>query len=108
MLSNKTKSRQEIGTTHANIEKRYAEQMGHLPYRIYLTGEFFITPTTITYNFISGTYMRDKMTELEGKSLAETKDTIEDKYTKPIEILFGEMLQKYFDKFIDTIILHSQ
>ena len=99
LLSNKVKSRQEIGTTHANIEKRYTKQMGHPPYRIYLTGEFYITPSTITYNFISGTYMRDKMTELEGKSLAETKDTIEDKYTKPIEDLFSEMLQKYFDKF---------
>ena len=99
LLSNKVKSRQEIGTTHANIEKRYTKQMGHPPYRIYLTGEFCITPTTITYNFISGTYMKDKMTELEGKSLAETKDTIEDKYIKPIEDLFSEMLQKYFDKF---------
>ena len=99
LLSNKTKSRQEIGTTHANIEKRYTEQMGHPPYRIYLTGEFHITPETITYNFISGTYMKDKMTELEGKSLAETDDTIEDKYTKPIEDLFSERLHKYFDKF---------
>jgi hypothetical protein len=99
LLSNKVKSRQEIGTTHASIEKRYTEQMGHLPHRIYLTGEFCITPTTITYNFISGTYMKDKMTELERKSLAETEDTIEDKYTKPIEDLFSEMLQKYFDKF---------
>ena len=99
LLSNKVKSRQEIGTTHANIEKRYTEQMGHSPHRIYLTGEFRITPTTITYNFISGTYMREKMTALEGKSLAETNDTIEDKYTKPIEDLFSEMLRKYFDKF---------
>jgi hypothetical protein len=99
LLSNKVKSRQEIGTTHANIEKRYTEQMGHSPHRIYLTGEFRITPTTIIYNFISGTYMREKMTALEGKSLAETNDTIEDKYTKPIEDLFSEMLRKYFDKF---------
>jgi hypothetical protein len=43
--------------------------------------------------------MREKMTALEGKSLAETNDTIEDKYTKPIEDLFSEMLRKYFDKF---------
>ena len=99
LLSNKVKSRQEIGTTHANIEKRYTEQMGHTPHRIYLTGEFHITPKIITYNFISGTYMREKMTALEDKSLEETNEIIEYKYTKPIEDLFSEMLGKYFDKF---------
>jgi hypothetical protein len=97
LLSNKVKSRQEIGTTHANIEKRYAEQMGHPPYRIYLAGEFYITPTTITYNFISGTYMRDKIVTLQDKGKTEKEDL--ELYTKPIEDLFGEMLQKYFYKF---------
>lgn len=99
LLSNKVKSRQEIGTTHANIEKRYTEQMGHPPHRIYLTGEFRVTPATITYNFISGTYMKDKMTALEEKSMVETSNTKEDKYTKPIENLFSEMLKEYFCKF---------
>lgn len=99
LLSNKVKSRQEIGTTHASIEKRYTEQMGHPPHRIYLTGEFRVTPTTITYNFISGTYMKDKMTALEEKSMVETSNTAEDKYTKPIENLFSEMLKEYFCKF---------
>jgi hypothetical protein len=93
LLSNKVKSRQEIGTTHANIEKRYAEQIGHIPHRIYLAGEFHITPTTITYNFISGTYMKDKIVKLQNKGKTERE------YTKPIEDLFGEMLEKYFDKF---------
>lgn len=97
LLSNKVKSRQEIGTTHANIEKRYAEQMGHLPYRIYLAGEFYITPSTITYNFISGTYMRDKIVKLQEKGKTEREDL--ELYTKPIEDLFGEMLQQYFYKF---------
>ena len=97
LLSNKVKSRQEIGTTHANIEKRYAEQMGHLPHRIYLAGEFQITPTTITYNFISGTYMRKKIVKLQDKGKTEQEDL--ELYTKPIEDLFGEMLEKYFDKF---------
>jgi hypothetical protein len=97
LLSNKVKSRQEIGTTHANIEKRYAEQMGHLPHRIYLAGEFQITPTTITYNFISGTYMRKKIVKLQDKGKTEREDL--ELYTKPIEDLFGEMLEKYFDKF---------
>jgi hypothetical protein len=87
LLSNKVKSRQEIGTTHANIEKRYAEQIGHIPHRIYLAGEFHITPTTITYNFISGTYMRDKIVKLQDKGKTEIED------------LFGEMLEKYFYKF---------
>jgi hypothetical protein len=99
LLSNKVKSRQEIGTTHANIEKIYTEQMGHPPHRIYLTGEFRVTPATITYNFISGTYMKDKMTALEEKSMVETSNTTEDKYTKPIENLFSEMLKEYFCKF---------
>lgn len=97
LLSNKVKSRQEIGTTHANIEKRYVEQMGHLPHRIYLAGEFQITPTTITYNFISGTYMRKKIVKLQDKGKTEREDL--ELYTKPIEDLFGEMLEKYFDKF---------
>ena len=97
LLSNKVKSRQEIGTTHANIEKRYTEQMGHLPHRIYLAGEFQITPTTITYNFISGTYMRKKIVKLQDKGKTEREDL--QLYTKPIEDLFGEMLEKYFDKF---------
>jgi len=97
LLSNKVKSRQEIGTTHANIEKRYTEQMGHLPHRIYLAGEFQITPTTITYNFISGTYMRKKIVKLQDKGKTEREDL--ELYTKPIEDLFGEMLEKYFDKF---------
>ena len=97
LLSNKVKSRQEIGTTHANIEKRYAEQMGHLPHRIYLAGEFHITPTTITYNFISGTYMKDKIVKLQNKGKTEREDL--ELYTKPIEDLFGEMLEKYFHKF---------
>lgn len=97
LLSNKVKSRQEIGTTHANIEKRYAEQMGHLPHRIYLAGEFYITPSTITYNFISGTYMRDKIVKLQEKGKTEKEDL--ELYTKPIEDLFGEMLQQYFYKF---------
>ena len=97
LLSNKVKSRQEIGTTHANIEKRYAEQMGHLPHRIYLAGEFQITPTTITYNFISGTYMKDKIVKLQNKGKTERENL--ELYTKPIEDLFGEMLEKYFDKF---------
>ena len=87
LLSNKVKSRQEIGTTHANIEKRYAQQIGHIPHRIYLAGEFQITPTTITYNFISGTYMRDKIVKLQDKGKTEIED------------LFGEMLEKYFYKF---------
>ena len=97
LLSNKVKSRQEIGTTHANIEKRYAEQMGHLPHRIYLAGEFQITPTTITYNFISGTYMRDKIVKLQDKGNTEREDR--ELYTKPIEDLFGKMLENYFYKF---------
>ena len=97
LLSNKVKSRQEIGTTHANIEKRYAEQMGHPPYRIYLAGEFQITPATITYNFISGTYMKDKIVKLQNKGKTERENL--ELYTKPIEDLFGEMLEKYFDKF---------
>ena len=97
LLSNKVKSRQEIGTTHANIEKRYAEQMGHLPHRIYLAGEFQITPATITYNFISGTYMKDKIVKLQNKGKTERENL--ELYTKPIEDLFGEMLEKYFDKF---------
>ena len=97
LLSNKVKSRQEIGTTHANIEKRYTEQMGDLPHRIYLAGEFQITPTTITYNFISGTYMRKKIVKLQDKGKTEREDL--ELYTKPIEDLFGEMLEKYFDKF---------
>jgi hypothetical protein len=97
LLSNKVKSRQEIGTTHANIEKRYAEQMGHLPHRIYLAGEFQITPTTITYNFISGTYMKDKIVKLQNKGKTERENL--ELYTKPIEDLFGEMLEKYFYKF---------
>ena len=97
LLSNKVKSRQEIGTTHANIEKRYTEQMGRSPHRIYLSGEFQITPTTITYNFISGTYMKDKIVKLQNKGQTEREDL--ELYTKPIEDLFGEMLQGYFDKF---------
>ena len=99
LVSNKVQTRQEIGTTHANLEKRYTDKMGHPPHRIYLTGEFHITPTTITYNFISGTYMRDKMTELEEKSLQETNQEQEDKYTKPIDRFFNTMLEEYFNKF---------
>jgi hypothetical protein len=71
--------------------------MGDLPHRIYLAGEFQITPTTITYNFISGTYMRKKIVKLQDKGKTEREDL--ELYTKPIEDLFGEMLEKYFDKF---------
>ena len=99
LLSNKVQTRQEIGTSHANIEKRYTDKKGHPPYRIYLTGEFHITPTTITYNFISGTYMRDKMIELRDKSLQETNQEQRDKYTKPIDSFFNTMLEEYFNKF---------
>jgi hypothetical protein len=71
--------------------------MGHLPHRIYLAGEFHITPTTITYNFISGTYMKDKIVKIQNKGKTEREDL--ELYTKPIEDLFGEMLEKYFHKF---------
>lgn len=86
LLSNKVKSRIEFATKHFMLEKKYTELMGKSPDRIYLTGEFRITPGIIMYNFISGTYMYSKVQNFPSLKI----DTaIEEKFTNALGEYFS-------------------
>jgi len=88
LLSNKVKSQIEFGTKHFMIEKKYTDLMGKAPDRIYLTGEFRVTPGKLEYNFMSGTYMVPKFTDLKSKGID----------TRSIEERFKNALTEYFSK----------
>ena len=88
LLSNKVKSQIEFGTKHFMIEKKYTDIMGKAPDRIYLTGEFRVTPGKLEYNFMSGTYMAPKFTDLKSKGID----------TRSIEERFKNALTEYFSK----------
>ena len=90
LLLNKVKSRLEIGTKHFMLEKKYTQLMDHPPYRIYLTGEFRVTPGRLEYNFVSGTYMKPKIENLT----ATSRDI------KHIEEMFDNALKEYFSGLI--------
>lgn len=86
LLSNKVKSRIEFGTKHFMLEKKYTELMGKSPDRIYLTGEFRVTPGIIMYNFMSGTYMYSKVQNFPSLKI----DTaIEEKFTNALGEYFS-------------------
>ena len=86
LLSNKVKSRLEFGTKHFMLEKKYKNETGKAPYRIYLTGEFRVRPGILEYNLMSGTYMKSKMENLTPVQ------------SEPIEQRFTKALGEYFSK----------
>lgn len=86
LLSNKVKSRLEFGTKHFMLEKKYKDETGKAPHRIYLTGEFRIRPGKLEYNLMSGTYMKSKMENLTPVQ------------SEPIEQRFTKALGEYFSK----------
>ena len=112
LLSNKVKSRIEFGTKHFMLEKKYTDLMGKAPDRIYLTGEFHVTPGKIMYNFISGTYMYSKVQHFPSNKI----DTaIEEKFTNALgeyfsgfEIIRTEDNMSFIPSITDKIITNKE